>query len=529
MTAGPGRVSRRQLFGAVAAASVASGLGGAWLGRKGKAGVLLESVAPLPTPFAQALPIPSVLVAGRHADYPDADYYTLTHQVAGKEILPGKQTRIWGFNGTFPGPTIVSRRGRRTVVRHINRLAVPTVTHLHGGHSPATSDGFPTDLILPVGMSPTALHAPGMTQMLGGATDTQATISLGSRDFDYPMTQRAATLWYHDHRMGFTGMSVWQGLLGVHLIRDDEEDALPLPSGDRDIPLVITDRSFEDDGSFRYPALDPSGMRPGVQKAYMGGVLGDVILVNGAPWPVLEVSRCRYRLRFLNGSNARRYGLRLDPSPGGDSATLLQIGSDGGLLAAPVAHESIEIAPAERFDVVVDFARWPIGTTITLRNTLEEGGLGQIMRIRVTADRPDDSSVPDRLSTIERLDPATAVVTRDISFRRGDGVWAIDGTQFDPTKPDFTTKLGDVEVWNIVSDSHHPVHVHLTQFQVVSRRGRHPDLYDSGWKDTIDLSPGEAATIVLRFTDHVGRFLLHCHNLEHEDMAMMARIDIVQR
>jgi spore coat protein A, manganese oxidase len=530
VTAGGPRLSRRSLFGAAAiAGAAAAGYGGAWLSRSSETGLVLPSRAPLPVPFLRSLPIPAVPAPGRHPDYPDADYYQITQQTGSQEILPGLRTRVWGFNGTFPGPTIISRTGRRTVVRHINRLAVPTVTHLHGGHTPSASDGFPTDLVLPVGMSRLALDAPGMTEMAGGMADPEAIISLGTRDFDYPMTQRAATLWYHDHRMGFTGLSVWRGLAGLHLIRDEEEEALPLPHGDREIPVMITDRSFDVDGSFLYPALDPSGMRLGISAPYMGGVLGDVILVNGAPWPVLEVSRCRYRLRILNASNARRYGLLLDPAPAGDRQTLIQIGSDGGLLASPIPHESIEIAPAERFDVIVDFARWPIGQEVTLRNTLDSGATGAIMRFRITGERPDDSVVPDRLSVVERLDPAKARFHRDIVFRRGEGGWTIGGRAFDPAGPLFTSGLDDTEVWNFVTDSHHPVHVHLTQLQVVSRRGTNPGPYDSGWKDTIDLSPAEAATVVLRFTRYSGRYLVHCHNLEHEDMAMMARIDVTAR
>jgi spore coat protein A len=153
----------------------------------------------------------------------------------------------------------------------------------------------------------------------------------------YPNRQRAATLWYHDHTMDLTGPQVYRGLAGFHLIHDDEEDALPLPKGERDIPLMIVDRAFEEDGAFRHPGMN-------------SGALGDVILVNGAPWPVLEVDAARYRLRILNASNARRYQLRLDPA-----TTLTQIGSDGGLLDRPVTHGDLLIAPGERFDVVVDF------------------------------------------------------------------------------------------------------------------------------------------------------------------------------
>ncbi len=243
------RLSRRGLFGVAALAGVAAtGAGGYWVSRPSEPGLLLPSRTPLPVPFLCALPVPEVLTPGRSPDHPDADYYEITQRPARLPILPARMTEVWGFNGTFPGPTIVSRTGRRTVVRHINHLSVPVVTHLHGGHASTLADGFATDLVLPVGMSRDALNAPGMTQMAGTMADPGASICLGTRDFEYPMNQRAATLWYHDHRMSFTGLTVWRGLAGFHLIRDDEEDALPLPRGDREIPLMITDRSFEADG-----------------------------------------------------------------------------------------------------------------------------------------------------------------------------------------------------------------------------------------------------------------------------------------
>jgi spore coat protein A len=521
------RLTRRAVFGAAAAAgAAAAGIGGVWLSRPAMPGLLLASRAPLPPRFVRPLPIPAVLAPGTHPDHPGADYYELTARPAVQQILPGVQTPIWGYNGSFPGPTVVSTSGRPTVVRHTNRLPVPAVTHLHGGHTPAASDGFPTDLVLPVGMSRAALSMPGMAEM--GGDDPAATISLGSRDFEYPMRQRAATLWYHDHRMAFTGFSVWHGLAGFHLVRDPEEDALPLPRGDREIPLMIADRSFAADGSLQYPAVDQQAMRPGVDPPYLGGVLGDVVLVNGAPWPVLDVQRCRYRLRILNASNARRYGLRLEPASGG-AAPLIQIGSDGGLLAEPVPHETIEIAPGERFDVVVDFARWRVGQTVTLRNTLDSGAAGEIMQFRITGERDDASAIPDRLSRVQALDPTRAEVRRDLTFRRAENGWGIDNQPFDPTRGILTARLGVVEIWNVITDAHHPVHIHLTHFQVLNRRGARSGPYDAGWKDTVDLKPAEAVTLVLRFDNFAGRFLMHCHNLEHEDMAMMARIDTVDR
>jgi len=341
----------------------------------------------------------------------------------------------------------------------------------------------------------------------------------GSRDYVYPMTQPAATLWYHDHRMDFTGPAVWRGLAGFHLVSDPAEDALGLPTGDRDLPVMIADRSFDADGSLRYPSLDRSLLHtPGVHEPYGSGVLGDVILVNGVPWPVAEVPAVRHRLRLLNASNARRYRLTLDP-PG----PLVQIGADGGLLEGPIAHEALEIAPAQRFDVVVDFGRYRPGQVVTLRNEFGDDTTTPIMRFRIGGAVPDTSRVPDRLAPAA---PAgTAAVTRDLRFRHGEvngmAGWTINGDAFDPARAAATPRLGDTEIWRLSSDFHHPIHLHLASFRVLSRGIGGPGPYDHGPKDTVDLRPAEQASILVRFTDHPGRYVFHCHNLEHEDMGMM--------
>jgi spore coat protein A len=342
--------------------------------------------------------------------------------------------------------------------------------------------------------------------------------------------------------MDFTGPHVYRGLAGFFLVTDDEDDALGLPGGDRDLPLMVCDRAFEDDGAFRYPAVAADESEPGVEEHAMGGVLGDVILVNGAPWPVHEVAATTYRLRILNASNARRLQLVLDPSPPDGSRAFTQVGTDGGLLEQPQRRSTLTLAPAERADVVVDFGAYPVGTQVGLVNRLSRGGTGRVMRFDVVRRGPDDARVPDRLGTIERLDPASATVTRDFAFRLGrhtgsnrdgdsDGggghlQWTINDRPFRPDHDHARPRLGAVEVWRFSTDLHHPVHVHLDPFQVVARNGREPRVGDRGWKDTIDLIPGETAEIAVRFTDHPGRYVVHCHNLEHEDMAMMANFRV---
>ncbi|MBD0695893.1 multicopper oxidase family protein [Streptomyces sp. CBMA123] len=501
--------------GALAAVAVPSA---AYLFAEGRPGRLLASDLDLPAAFQAPLRVPTVLQPVRTDG--TNDYYEITQQVAELEILPGVKTEAWTYGGTFPGPTVVTRSGRAAVVKHRNQLPVPTVVHLHGGHTPADSDGYPIDLLLPAGSAAPAASAmdgmPGMRHLSGHNL-------VGERTHTYPGRQRAATLWYHDHRMGFTGPGVWRGLAGFHLVQDDEEGALPLPRGERDLPLMLADRAFAADGSFKYPSTDASLAVPGVTDAYMNGVLGDVILVNGAPWPRLDVDRAHYRLRLLNASNARLYRLELHPQPSGGDA-FVQIGSDGGLLAAPVTHDAIEIAPAERFDVVVDFSRYGPGTQVRLLNRFGSGRTAEVMRFDVSSRAVnDDATVPDKLSAVEELDAARAVATRHFAFRRSraDG-WTINGDPYEPGRSLATPALGSVERWRFSSDVHHPVHVHLDHFQVTGRNGRGPGPWDEGWKDTVDLRPAEAVEVLVRFTDYGGTYMMHCHNLEHEDMAMMA-------
>lgn len=175
--------------------------------------------------------------------------------------------------------------------------------------------------------------------------------------------------------------------------------------------------------------------------------------------------------------------------------------------------------------MVVDFARYRPGTRVRLVNRLGSGGTATVMRFDVSGARPpaDDSRVPDRLSTIPAPRADRAAATRTFHFqRRGGSGWTINGRPYEPGRPLATVRLGTTEVWRFVTDFHHPVHLHLNHFQVTARNGRSPGPYDAGWKDTVDLRPAESVEIVTRFTDYPGRFLLHCHNLEHEDMAMMA-------
>ncbi|HEX4221606.1 MAG TPA: multicopper oxidase domain-containing protein, partial [Pseudonocardiaceae bacterium] len=345
----------------------------------------LSSAIALPAQFRSPLPIPQQLAPTRQTA--DTDYYEIVQSAASVEIIPGVRTPIWGYNGTFPGPTIVQNPNRHVVVTHRNALPVPTVVHLHGGTTPHDSDGYPTDFVLPDPSHGTFPAMPAMGDM-PAMTDPDAVVTRLTRDYTYPPQPRAATLWYHDHRMDFTGASVYRGLAGFHLAHDTEEQALPLPQGQHDVPLMILDRAFAADGSFRYPALDPTLRSvPGVEKQSTDGVMGDVILVNGAPWPAMPVDTARYRFRLLNASNARTYQLALS-----DSSGFTQIGTDQGLLAAPQHLDTITIAPAQRFDVVIDFSQHRVGDQITLTNQLGSGSTSVVMRFDVARATSDTSS-----------------------------------------------------------------------------------------------------------------------------------------
>jgi spore coat protein A len=513
-------LSRRQLLrigGGIGLLGATGGFG--WLAgqQPTQIGTLLTSQVPLPPPFQQPLRVPP---AARVVD----GLIEITQRVADAEILPGRRTRVLGYDGIFPGPTLRLRRGQPTRVHVRSELPVPTVVHLHGGKTPPESDGYPTDLILPVG----GVH---QGHSMGGNT------SVGARDYTYPVDQQAATLWYHDHAMDFTGPNVYAGLAGFCLIGDDVDDALPLPRGDRDLPLMICDRAFDGDAQFRYPALSPDRQYPGVEENYAGGVLGDIIMVNGVPWPVHDVAAAKYRLRLLNGSNARRYQLELDPPPlSGPSFT--RVGADVGLLTKPVPAEEITLAPAERVEVIVDFAAYPVGTKVTVRNALGSGSTAEVMRFVVARKESDDSAIPAVLAPAEPLVRDDAVNVRDFHFsmRRHDGRgghpapehdWTINGSPYDPAVDLATPRLGDVEIWRFMTNVHHPVHVHLAHLQVLSRNGGQPRSGDVGPKDTVDLLPGEACEVITRFSGYRGRYVLHCHNLEHEDMAMMANFSVV--
>jgi len=419
--------------------------------------------------------------------------YEIVQQNASVEIIPGLSTDILGYQGMTPGPTIKVDANQEVIVRQINNTNVRTTTHLHGGHMPAGYDGHPVDYVNPG----------------------------SSKDYYYTNKQVPATLWYHDHTMDVTGDQVYAGLAGFYLMDDDYERSLGLPSGDREVAIVIQDRTFAADGSLIY-------------NDNIMGELGDTILVNGTPYPYFEVDAARYRIRILNGSNARSYNLVLS-----NGASFVQIGSDGGLLEAPVVRNSLNIAPAERVDVIIDFGTASVGEQIVLQNTAGTGSTAQIMRFDVARAADDPSVIPQVLRPIERLDPAAAVQTRQWVFgmRGGAMPWVINGQPYDENRVDAFPRVGTTEIWELTNRTGmmHPVHIHDIMWQILDINGRPPAPEDAGWKDTFKVPPMGTVRVIGRFDDYVGdpneittAYMMHCHILEHEDHAMMTQFIVVE-
>ena len=435
-------------------------------------------------PFQRDLPIAPELapvISRRGVDVYDVD---IREGLA--EILPGFQTPIYGYDGIYPGPTIRARKGRAAIVRQHNALPFDSNVHLHGGHVPAAHDGHPMDVI-----------APG-----------------ASFDYSYPNEQDAAFLWYHDHAHGRTAHTLYYGLVGTYLLHDEREAELELPRGEYDVPLVIADHAFNKDGSFRYAENVDLGFR------------GDTLLVNGAVAPRMRVERRIYRLRLLNASNARSYELQL-----GRGRPVVQIASDGGLLARPVKRATVILHPAERIELLVDFRKFSAGSEVILQNLAGEASTRSVMRFDVVRGGGEDARIPTgRMRTLERLPKPNATRGWDLGLRTDSGVqWQIAGRGFDPTRIDVRPQLGSTELWQWRNPSQrvHPMHLHGMLFRVVERSSGvvHPG--ERGWKDTIGVLPGETVTVQPWFAPYAGRYVFHCHALEHGDKAMMLQLEVV--
>lgn len=454
-------------------------------------------------------------------------------------------TRLWGYNSQFPGPTIEAKQGEVVKVKWKNNLPdkhflpvdktfhhlehmpeVRTVTHLHGSETRPDSDGYPD-----------AWFTNNFKEV--GEAFTR-------KVYEYPNNQRGATLWYHDHAMGITRLNVYAGLAGMYIIRDEQEKSLKLPSGSFEIPLLIQDRTFNDDGSLFYPSQPDNPTEDLPNPSIRPFFIGDTILVNGKVWPFLEVEPRKYRFRILNGSNTRGYQMELD-----SGQSFYQIGSDGGLLPKTVMMDSILIEPAERMDVIVDFSQYE-GKTITLKNNLGPNAdpadqTGDILQFRVNQplSSQDNSHIPNRLSYVPSLKHNNISAIRNLKLvsttdQYNRTLLLLDNKMWmDPVteKP----RLDTTEIWSLMNLTNvtHPIHIHLIQFQILDRRPFDLDRYNEdrtiiftgpaqppkpneyGWKDTVAVPPGEITRLIMRFSPYSGSYVWHCHVLEHEDYDMM--------
>jgi spore coat protein A len=488
------------------------------------------------TQFVDPLPIPTVArsngfkvhPADRNARLP---YYRLAMKPFKTKVhrdLP--PTNMWGFGMSSPGPTLETRSGQGLWIEWANDLPekhflpidhtihgaeldkpeVRAVVHLHGAKVPPESDGYPENWYVP-GRSAACY---------------------------YPNDQDAAMLWYHDHTLGINRLNVYAGLFGAFFVRDTVEDGLNLPSGKYEIPLVIYDRMFDRQGQLYYPVSDNP------KSPWIPEFAGDAILVNGKLFPYLDVEPRKYRLRLLNAANARFLDLSLS-----NRQTFCQIGTDQGLLPAPVALQQLSIAPGERADLVVDFSDHR-GERIVMNDEAFT-----VMQFRVAAKNvADASSLPSSLRPIKQLVESAAIKTRMLTLVEvddpvarptqmllNDAHWNMPITE--------NPVLDSVEIWNLInlSDDSHPIHLHLVRFQILDRRRFDRFTYlnegkllytgpvtppapnEAGWKDTVRADAGMVTRIIVRFEGFTGRYVWHCHILEHEDNEMMRPYEVVAK
>ena len=527
--------TRRRLlkYGTVGVASLGFGLNGAWrAGAEDSSFDQLRDVidpcfdeSPVGPAFLQDLVIPPAL--GPSTQTAGADVYKIEERRGTAEIVPGVSTPIWGYDGLLPGPTILARKGRPVDVVFTNGLPPDedptglidlqpvdpaiyhftpssTVVHLHGINTDHASDGYPEEVRRP------------------GESFTH----------HYPNNeyQRPATFWYHDHSVHITSLHVYRGLAGFYILTDENEDALNLPKGYgvHDIPLLVKD-----------VMIDPSSGVLLYNNCSHAGAYGDVMTVNGKQQPRFDVATRKYRFRLLNGSDSRQYllALQLASEVGSEQAVnqpFFVIGSDQGLLAAPELSDRVHIAPSERYEIVVDFSRYPVGTRLVLVNLLIDPAklkIFQIMAFDVTRAETDESTVDPVLRTAQHpADAEAPSQTRVFQFNRDGGYFSINGRQWDPLRVDAFPVLNTTEEWVLVNESGgwgHPVHIHLGRFRIVGIEGRAPRPGESGFKDVVWVGPNQTIRVVHQFWDFTGRFVFHCHNGSHEDHDMMSQFEVV--
>ncbi|GAB16392.1 putative multicopper oxidase [Arthrobacter globiformis NBRC 12137] len=451
--------------------------------------------------------------------------YALTQKLGQARFVPGLYTTVAGYNGIFPGPTIRVPQGTRTEVRVRNALpstallhpgTFKTVTHLHGSASLPQYDGYANDST-----------APGKF-----------------KNYHYPNWQNARTLWYHDHHHLVTAQGVYSGLAAMYPLSDRFERA-QLPQGEFDVPLIISDALFNANGSLGYNDNDHDGL------------WGDIIMVNGVPWPLMKVKPRIYRFRVLVASITRSYRPALS---NGEPVHI--VATDGGMVPKVQAVSSWRQGTAERYEILIDFRRYRAGQTVDLRNLSNKNNMdfpntNKIMRFQVVADSGSSagsiSSVPVTLDdggtpgsargsiATMSLTPEMAVAKRVLRVKRQGGEWTInEETWEDVERSGFTRcfavpRRNSVEQWTIINESggwFHPVHIHLVDAKIIARNtnGGKPFAWETGPKDVFYAGENESITLLMQFDTGPdspgGRYMMHCHNLVHEDHDMMVQFSV---
>ena len=506
----------------------AAGLAGTQVARADSAGGTASPLAPAnrPVPYRGVFRRPPELEPyattfdGGDPSRP-VEHYALTQRLGRLQILPGLSTPVAGYNGIFPGPTIRARRGTRIELRMRNGfpqapgLLLPqrtdTSTHLHGSPSLPQYDGYANDITVPGNV----------------------------KTYRYPNSEKACTQWYHDHRHLVTAQNVYSGLAAFYTYSDQYERA-QLPQGEYDVPLMVSDAQFNADGSLRYDLDGDSGL------------WGDIILVNGVPWPTMRVKPRIYRFRVLVASISRSYRPTLS---NGDPVHV--VATDSGMVPVVQAVRSWRQGTGERVEVLIDFRSFTAGQTVDLRNLSNKNNIGfadtdKIMRFEVVADSGPASTVTAVPTTLDggpqpnaaqggiatmSLTPAMAVAKREFRFARRQGVWMVNRVTWEDVEASGLTLLSanptpfSVEQWTLVNESggwFHPAHVHLINGKVVGRNtnGGKPFAWELGPKDVFYLGENESVTVLMQFgtqPNGEGRYMIHCHNLVHEDSDMMVQ------
>jgi len=458
-------------------------------------------------PFSTPLPIPELIDAATQGNAVKLKVMSGQH-----EFIKGKPTRTYGYSAPVLGPVIRLRRGDKVAMTVDNALDVVTTVHWHGLLVPGDNDGGPQRLI-----HPGKTWRPVLT-----------------------IDQPAATLWFHPHPHHDTARQIYMGLTGIIIIDDGSDARLGLPRtyGVDDLPIILQDRSFDSDGLIEYDNNDSDPLE------IIYGARGDTFIVNGAIAPFAKVPPGLVRLRLLNAANAQNYEMRFS-----DKRTFYVIASDGGFLSQPVAVTQLNISPAERFEVLVDFTD---GKAVELETGPDEemGLFGRVapdgsadyvpvMRFEPNAAMPSVRELPTRLIELAPASPVSAVQHRQFVLNSGlcgsrpgaethAGMLAlvgINGKPFDMKRIDVETKLGTTEVWEIVSvGMAHPFHVHGALFRILSIEGAPPAPHLTGWKDVVLVE--DKAELLVAFNRSATKahpFMYHCHILEHEDAGLMGQ------